>query len=156
MEDVLIIYGNQVDTMIQRLIEKAGALNRLRPDDTVVIKPNLVVSRSEWAGVNTNPKVVEALIKQLKEYGVQRITVGDGSGMGYNATKAFETCGYTRLKEKYNLQLVDLERDRFVKTSPAVDGPFSSLEIAKTIVECDFLINVPVMKAHSETLITCK
>jgi len=141
--------------MVQRLFEAAGALNRMRPDDTVVIKPNLVVSRPEWAGVNTDPQVVEALIKLLKEYGIQRITVGDGSGMGYNATKAFETCGYTRLKEKYNLQLVDLERDRFVKTSPAVDGPFSSLEIAQTIVECDFLINVPVMKAHSETLITC-
>lgn len=155
MGDVFIIYGDQIDDMIRRLIEESGALNRLRPDDTVVIKPNLVVSRPQWAGVNTDPRVVEALIKQIKERGVDRITIADGSGMGYNATKAFKICGYTKLKNRYNLQLVDLERDRFVKTSPAVDGPFSSLEIAQTIVECDFLINVPVMKAHSETLITC-
>ena len=155
MEDIFIIYGKQIDHMTQRLIAESGALNQIRPDDRVVIKPNLVVSRAEWAGVNTDPRVVEALIKQLKEYGVHRITIGDGSGMGYNAAKAFEICGYNRLKKKYNLKLVDLERDRFVKRSTAIDGPFNHLDIAQTVVDCDFLINVPVMKAHGETLITC-
>ena len=155
MGDVFVIYGNQIDTMVQRLLAEADALNRMRPDDTVVIKPNLVVSRPQWAGVNTDPQVVEALVKQVKERGVQRVIIGDGSGMGYNATKAFKICDYTRLKKKYNLQLVDLERDRFIKKRVPIDGPFSCLEIAQTVVECDFLINVPVMKAHAETLITC-
>ena len=39
MGDVFIIYGNQIDTMVRRLIEESGALKQLRPDDTVVIKP---------------------------------------------------------------------------------------------------------------------
>ena len=37
MEGVFIIYGNQIDTMVQRLLEEAGDLNRIRPDDAVVI-----------------------------------------------------------------------------------------------------------------------
>jgi len=155
MGTVTLIYGNQVQTMVQHLIEKSGALNPLRPDDTVVIKPNLVVSRRDWTGVNTDPRVVEAFVKALKDRGVNRITVGDGSGMGQSATKAFEICGYTDLAERYGLRLIDLEQDHFIRQSVPIEGPFRDLEIARTVLECDFLVNMPIMKAHMETLITC-
>jgi len=47
MGDVFIIYGNQIDTMVRRLTEESGALNRLRSDDTVVIKPHPLFNRTE-------------------------------------------------------------------------------------------------------------
>lgn len=153
--EVFIIYGNQVETMIRQLIEKTGAMDRLRPDNTVMIKPNLLVSRQNWVGINTDPRIIEALVKFLKDRGVHRITVGDGSGMGYSATKAFEYCGYKDMASRYGLRLVDLERDEFVKKPVRIEGPFKSLEVARTVLECDFFINVPLMKAHNETLITC-
>jgi uncharacterized protein (DUF362 family) len=152
---VTLIYGNDPESMVHRLVASAGALDALRPDDTVVIKPNLVVSRREWAGVNTDPRVVEALVKAMKDRGIHRITVGDGSGIGNNATKAFAICGYRDLAKRYGLRLVDLEQDRFVKQEVPIDGPFRNLEIAQTVLACNVLVNVPVMKAHSETLITC-
>jgi uncharacterized protein (DUF362 family) len=155
MGTVTVIYGNDVQGMVQRLIGTTGVLNTIHSDDTVVIKPNLVVSRPEWAGVNTDPRVVEALVRAIKEKGGRRITIGDGSGMGHSATKAFHICGYADLARRYGLRLVDLEKDRFVKKKVPIDGPFATLEIARTVLECNVLINVPVMKAHSETLITC-
>lgn len=75
--------------------------------------------------------------------------------MGYSATKAFEYCGYKDMASRYGLRLVDLEKDEFVKKPVRAEGPFKSLEIARAVLECDFLINVPLMKAHNETLITC-
>ncbi len=155
MGEVFIIYGNQVESMIRQLIEKTGVLDRLHPDDRVMIKPNLLVSREKWVGVNTDPRVVEALVKSLKDRGIRRITIGDGSGMGYNATKAFEYCGYREMASRHGFRLVDLERDEFVKKPVRVEGPFKSLEIARSVVECDFFINVPILKAHNETLISC-
>lgn len=155
MATVTLTYGNDVQSMVGRLTKATRALASLRPDDTVVIKPNLVVSRREWAGVNTDPRIVEALVKGVKERGVHRITIADGSGMGYSTTKAFPMCGYTDLSRRYGLGLVDLERDRFVEKKVPINGPFKTLEIAQTVLECDVLINMPVMKAHSETLITC-
>jgi uncharacterized protein (DUF362 family) len=152
---VTLIYGNDVQSMVQRLIMSTGAMDSLRPDDTVVIKPNLVASRREWVGVNTDPRVVAALVKVMKERGVSRITIGDGSGTGYSATKAFQICGYTDLAKRYGLRLVDLERDRFVKQKVPIDGPFETLEVAQTVFESNVLVNVPLMKAHSEALITC-
>jgi uncharacterized protein (DUF362 family) len=155
MSEVTVIYGTGVERMLRRLIEATGAMDKLRPGDSVMIKPNLVASRKDWIGIDTDPRVIEALVKCLKDRGVHRITVGDGSGMGNNATKAFEYCGYRDLSIRYGLRLVDLEKDEFIKKPVSMEGPFKNLEIARTVHECDFFINVPVMKAHNETLITC-
>lgn len=155
MSVITAIYGNEVRQMVQRLLVETRALDAVRSQDTVVIKPNLVVSRREWQGVNTDPRIIEALVEALRQCGVSRITIADGSGMGHNATKAFAVCGYKEMAKRYDLKLVDLERDRFVKKPVRIDGPFRSLEIAQTVLNCDVLINVPVMKAHSFTRITC-
>lgn len=155
MGKVHVIYGNTIETMVQQLLAANGALGSVKPHASVVIKPNLVVSRRNWQGVNTDPRVVAALVEALKQQGVSRITVADGSGMGYSATQAFAVCGYHEMAKRYGLKLVDLERDRFVTKSVPVDGPFRSLEIAQTVLACDVLINAPIMKAHSFTRITC-
>ena len=47
------------------------------------------------------------------------------------------------------------KKGEFIKKPVSIDGPFKTLEIARTVVECDYLINVPVLKAHNETLVTC-
>jgi uncharacterized protein (DUF362 family) len=155
MGTVTVIHGDQIDLMIEQITAVNDVLNAVHSQDTVLIKPNLVVSRREWAGVNTDPRVVEAIVKVLKARGISRIIVGDGAGMGYNASKAMQICGYHDIAKRYDLKLVDLEKDRFISLPVPMEGPFINLEIAQTVIDCDFLINVPVMKAHGQTLITC-
>ena len=155
MGTVTLTYGNQPRKMVRDLVEETGALDSLRPYDKVMIKPNLVVSRHQWVGVDTDPRVIEAIVIELKERGIHRITVGDGSGGGQSATLALEICGYTGLARKYDLDLIDLEKDRFTKLTVPIKGPFKELEVAGTVLESDCFINVPVMKAHMQAGITC-
>ncbi len=155
MNDVFIIYGNQADDMVPRLLEKSRSLEACRPDDRIFIKPNLVVSRKNWAGLNTDPLVVEALVKAIVERGCRHITVGDGSGMGNSATRAFEYCGYREMARRYGLTLVDVEKDGFVTLPTVTPGPFREIAVARKIIESDVFINVPVLKAHSQTRVTC-
>jgi len=121
MGTVIVNYGNQIQKMVEQITSVNGVLNAVRSQDTVVIKPNLVVSRREWIGVNTDPRVVEAIVKVLKAMGISRIIVGDGSGMGYNASKALQFCGYHDMAIRYGLKLVDLEKDRFVRTPVQIE-----------------------------------
>ncbi len=93
MGTVTVVHGDQIDPMIEQIASVSDALNAVHYQDTVLIKPNLVVSRREWAGVNTDPRIVEAIVKILKAKGISRIVVGDGAGMGYNATKAMQILG---------------------------------------------------------------
>lgn len=155
MGTVTIIYGNDPFPMIHSLLEDSAVLDFLKPDDTVFIKPNLVVSRPNWHGVDTDPRVVEALVVELKERGVHCITVGDGSGGGQSASLALDYCGYREMAKRYGLKLLDLEQGQFDKIKVPVNGPFKTLEIARPVIESDFFINVPIMKAHMQVLITC-
>lgn len=155
MKDVTVLYGTEVETMTPRILESRKPFDTLDAQTKVVIKPNIVVSRKQWKGVNTDPRIIERLVIALQEQGIRSITIADGAGMGNSVSKAFPICGYDKLAKKYGLNLVDLEKDSFVKKKPSLPGPFSSLDIARTITECDYLINVPVMKAHSQTQITC-
>jgi uncharacterized protein (DUF362 family) len=108
-------YGSQVERMVRQITEKTGSMDHLRPDDSIMIKPNLVASRKDWVGIDTDPRIIEALVKCLKDRGVHRITIGDDNGMRNSATKAFEYCGYRDLAFRYGLCLVDLEKDEFTK-----------------------------------------
>ena len=152
---IYAVYGNQVEEMVLGLLEKSGALDHVKGQDVVFLKPNLVFSRPDWVGVLTDPRLVETMIKALKDKGIHHIIVGDGSGMGQSATKAFEYCGYTEMARRYDIHLVDLERDRFVEIPVKMDGPFRDLMIAKTVYESDFFVNIPIIKTHYQTMITC-
>ena len=155
MGAVTIVYGNNVFEMVRQLMESTGALDSIDSRSKILLKPNLVVSRKDWAGIDTDPRVVEALVVLLKEKGINNIAIGDGSGMGQSATKAFNICGYDKIAGRHGVRLVDLEKDRFVSKPVGMEGPFKTLEIAETVIASNFIINVPVMKAHSQTMITC-
>ena len=153
--EVTLCYETDPEPALRRLAEAIDPFTALAPGARVVIKPNLVVSRRQWLGANTRPETVEALVVLLREHGVHDITVADGSGMGESATRAFKICGYTEIARKHGVRLLDIERDRFVQRATRAAGPFSELSISKTVGECDYVINVPLIKAHSQTRVTC-
>jgi uncharacterized protein (DUF362 family) len=59
--------------MIELIMSGRGVLNTIHTQDKVPIQPNLVVARREWSGMNADPRVVEAIVKILKERGISRI-----------------------------------------------------------------------------------
>ena len=60
-------------------------------------------------------------------------------------------CGYEALQKKYGVPLKDLKDDNFI--SLRHDG--IDYQISETALKSDFLINVPVLKAHCQTRMTC-
>ena len=52
--------------------------------------------------------------------------------------------------KKYNISLVDTKKDRFRK----VESHGITMEICETALSADFIINLPVLKGHCQTLMT--
>jgi uncharacterized protein (DUF362 family) len=155
MTDVTLIFGLDPGRMVPELLESLNPFQGLAGSSRILIKPNLVVGRREWKGVDTDPRVVEQVVIHLKDRGMHNITVADGAGMGHTATDAFSFCGYTDMAKKYDIKLLDLDNDKYVQKTPAISGPFSKLKIAETAEKSDYIVNIPVMKAHSQTKMTC-
>jgi uncharacterized protein (DUF362 family) len=98
--------------------------------------------------------VVEETVKLLSEMGCSRISIGESTiedrELGSDTKNAFAGLGYGLLAKKYGVKLHDFNDGPFTK----VDFGDYSLEISDHALAADFLINLPVLKTHSNTKVS--
>lgn len=138
--------------MTKRLLHEAD-LHALLPgtEKCIGIKPNLVSPSEASYGATTHPEVVAGIIEYLQEYGYHRIMIAEGSWVGDRTGDAAAVCGYDVLAEQYGVIFHDAQKDK----AHAVDCAGLELNVCDCVDQMDFLINVPVLKGHCQTKITC-
>lgn len=151
MTDIRIIYGTNPVEMTIGILKDAELGARLRSGMHVVIKPNLVVAKPASSGATTHPAIVEGIVIYLKEHGINAPIIAEGAWVGQETGQAFDCCGYTDLAKRYGLKLIDTKKDK------TVSRKFEDIEtpVCETFFKADFLINVPVLKGHCQTTVTC-
>jgi len=124
----------------------------------VCIKPNIVfwnrIAEFPKYGVITTSSIVHDMVHVLSEYGVDDITIAEGSvsmdprETAKQAEHAFESLGYNTLAKKYGVKAVNVF-DRPFETVDLGDGVV--LKFNSDALNCDLVIDLPVMKTHSQT-----
>lgn len=149
---VSIVKAKNVYESLKEALDLCDGLAGFKPEDKVLIKPNIVAWDYELPyppyGVVTTSAVVSALVQILAEKGIEDITIGEG-GVPDKSTDGvgiFRTLGYGKLEERYGVKLVDFNQDEY-ETVDHEDG--FKLNIAKQVLKADKVINVPVMKTHN-------
>lgn len=145
------IYGKDGRSMAYEIMKQANAKDIIPANGKVAIKPNLVVSKPASSGATTHPEVVMGIIDYLKEIGIEQIEIIESSWVGANTKMAFTAAGYAALSLRTGVPLHDLKKD----DSVTVQSNGLELKICKRALDADFLINVPVLKAHCQTYFTC-
>lgn len=131
---------------------KSEIMAGLKNAKNVVIKPNCIVENGKLAV--TSVEALDAVLEFIKPYVKGQITLAEGTGIG-NTLTAFQNYDYFSLHEKYDLELVDLNEDEF-ETIELIDknGKPWQAQVAKTILNSDYLISVSPMKTHNEVVYT--
>lgn len=150
--EILAVHGTDYKDMTIRLLVEADLIADIPEDARVIgIKPNLVTPTPASYGATTHPEVVAGIIEYLQSQREFDIVIAEGSWVGDKTSEAFEFCGYRALADEYGVSLFDTQKDGSYKTR------FKDIEI--NVNNCykgfDFLINVPVLKGHCQTRITC-
>ena len=150
--EIYIKSGTQYKEMTKELLEECDLAAQISDMDMQIgIKPNLVSpSEASW-GATTHPEVVAGIIEYLQERGYHKIAMLEGSWVGDKTAEAYEVCGYRDLSEKYQVPFWDMQKEKGI----ARDCRGVQLNICKRVTDVDFLINVPVLKGHCQTKITC-
>ncbi len=152
INEILKIYGTDYKEMTKILLTRADLASIIPSRETRIgIKPNLNVTSPASFGATTHPEVTAGIIEYLKEHGFFRMVVLEGSWVGDRTSEAFEYCGYRALSEEYGVELWDTQKD----SSHTKDCAGMKLNICDMVDKIDFLINVPVLKGHCQTKITC-
>lgn len=138
--------------MTKELLEAAGLIN-LISDHTcrIGIKPNLVAPVDASWGATTHPEIVAGIIEYLQERECRNLVIAEGSWVGDRTEESFEVCGYRELSEQYGVPLLDAQKDTyFTKDCGGLE-----LKLCSCVQDIDFMINVPVLKGHCQTKMTC-
>lgn len=118
----------------------------------ILIKPNYINSKHPSTGITTDSRVIEGIVKFLRQRGIQEITIGEGSGFA-DTFQAFKTAGVDEVAERWGVKLVDLNKDVFVEVKPSSPLSLKKTRVAKTALEST-IISVPKLKPHRIATVT--
>ncbi len=146
------IYGTDFREMTVKLLQTVGLGEKIPSVHSKIgIKPNLVCPSPAEFGATTHPQIVAGIIEYLQSEGFKDIVIAEGSWVGDKTAEAYEYCGYRALSEEYDVPFIDTQKDKWHE----VDCGGLKLQINDIVDEIDFLINVPVLKGHCQTMMTC-
>lgn len=146
------VYGTDAHQMTYQLLEAANIIDRIPAGGSVALKPNLVIAGTPDDGATTHPGVLSGCIAYFQDRGVQDISVIEGSWIGQHSTEqAARVAGYDGVCRKYGVPFYDLKKD----ATTQVKTPIRNMEICNRALNADFLIDLPVLKGHCQTRMTC-
>jgi uncharacterized protein (DUF362 family) len=149
--DIFVVYGNTPKQMVKKILGAIKIEEIVDKQAFIGIKPNLVVAKPSTSGATTSPKLVAGVIEYLQSKGYKNIAILEGSWVGDRTSVAFKVCGYEAISKDYNVPLIDLQKDSY--QTYEVSG--MKIDVCDQIMKLDYLINMPVLKGHCQTRMTC-
>jgi len=114
----------------------------------VVLKPNIVEYHRDKV-INTDPRVVGAVIELCRREGAAEVIVAEGPGHWRNVEYLVRASGMADVISHYGVSFTDLNHDEPLKIPNL--GRLTGLDylyLARTIASADVLISLPKLKTH--------
>jgi uncharacterized protein (DUF362 family) len=140
--------GDSVYKAVREAVEVAGGLEEIQPGQRVMIKPNIVGALLYPGTITTNPHVVRAVIRLVKERGAHAMVADRGL---MNPELNFRLAGFARVCDKEGAEAFPWHRSEYVRFFPNERHWSKGFRMPKILQEVDHLINVPVLKNHEST-----
>ena len=160
MESVVsIVKGKNPDEMVEKAVDHLGGIQSvIKPDSTVVIKPNGGHMGNPGSSVNTTPEVVGAVIKTVQKAHPKKIILAESSAIGCKTFECLEVSGIKQAALDAGVDDIrdiksdeDLIRVKVKKPTCAI----KYYDLPRFLLEADHLVNVPVFKTHVSMVFTC-
>lgn len=150
--EIVMIHGTDYFNMTLQLLQAADLGSVIGSKTArIALKPNIVFEDKAENGAVTHPEIVDGVLQYLRDNGFENLSVMEGSWVGGNTTKAVEVSGIAAVCRKHDVPFYDLQKDK----SHKVDAKGMELNLCDRLKEVDFLINLPVLKGHCQTTVTC-
>ena len=154
--EIIEVSGSRIPDMAYGLCLRADLNGLIRssgkgPDSLIALKPNLVGPIPAEDGATTHPGIVQGVVRYLREAGYGNLVMMESSWVGDKTSDALLVTGFGELCRELEIPFIDLQSDRSVP----VDCAGMKINICRKALLADFLINLPVMKGHCQTGMTC-
>jgi uncharacterized protein (DUF362 family)/Pyruvate/2-oxoacid:ferredoxin oxidoreductase delta subunit len=122
----------------------------IKPGDTILLKPNMLSAKEPEYAVTTHPEIIAAVGEVVLDCG-GKIVLGDSpAGMARNLAKYWHKTGIAEAARHLSVTPVSFENAGIKSFS----APGGFVNISRTALEVDGIINLPKLKTHQLTLMT--
>lgn len=150
--EILMIHGTDYKKMTLEILTAAKVAEQIGDRrKRIGLKPNVLMAKTPEFGATTHMELVEGTIEYLQGHGFENLFIMEGAWVGERTERAFAACGYPAVAKKYGVTLVDTQKD----TYKTYDAAGVKLNVCDFPMSMDFLINMPVLKGHCQTTVTC-
>ncbi len=146
MSRVAIVRGADPPEMTVKALEMVDASAAVPKEKPVLIKPNYINTEHPSTGITTDSRVIEGVVRFLRQHDVKEIIIGEGTGHG-DTPQAFRVAGVDAVAERWKVRLADLNKDEFIEVHPPNPLALKRVKVAKTALECT-IVSVPKLKPH--------
>lgn len=142
----LIIATGPPEAAIQKAIDALGGMAQfIRPNEHVVIKPNIGWDRTPLQAANTNPILVAALVRLCFAAGAARVVVTDNSCN--DPARCFTRSGIWKHAEEAGAEVILPAPHRF-RTIDIGGAVLGKMPVLMPAISAHRFINVPIAKHH--------
>lgn len=162
MSKVAIVKGKDPQKALRDAFDLLGGIKTLiRPGKRILIKPNLVYPA--LPPVTTNPKIIESVVQLVKETNPKEIWIGESSswsgkslyGVGHWDNKdVFTKTKIVEVAKRTGAKILNFDEEDVLEVDIPEGIILRQTKVFRPVLEADFLINIPVLKTHNETLVT--
>jgi uncharacterized protein (DUF362 family) len=150
---IVVARGSGPPLLVRAAVAALGGMERfVKRGETVLVKPNMAWDRTPEQGANTHPEVVAEVVRLCRAAGARRVIVAENSI--HDAERVAERSGIRAAVAAADGVLVLPGPSGFERTSLG-GSILSSWDVLSVLFEADRLINLPVVKHHSLSRLTC-
>lgn len=141
-----------VKALTKKTFEAAGGIKQfVSKGDVVVIKPNISWARRPEMAASTNPQVLEAVVELCQEAGAKRVRIADNTI--HDTRRCFALTGAGMVARKTGADLI-YPRSSLMRKMNLRGSRLDVWPVFVPLVEADKVINLPVAKHHSLSVLT--
>ena len=148
--------GEDIPALVRETVAALGGMQRfVKPNETVVLKPNIGWDRTVEQAANTHPQIVATVARLCLEAGAGRVRVFDRTCN--DPRRCYVQSGIAAAVEALADDRVNLEHmdRRGYQEIGLKDGvALQKWEFYKPALDADRLINLPIAKDHSISTLT--
>ncbi len=153
--DMVAIMGGEPDAMFDLGIMELGGMGTfVKKGQKVLIKPNIGWDVIPELGANTNPLLVKRIIKHCFDAGAKEVYVFDHTCD--NWINCYKNSGIERAAKSAGAKVVPGNSENYFQSIDIPGGiKLQKAKVHELLLETDVFINVPVLKNHNSTRMTC-
>jgi uncharacterized protein (DUF362 family) len=153
--DMVAIMGGKPDSMFDLGIQELGGIGTfVRKGQKVLVKPNIGWDRTPENAANTNPLLVKRIVEHCLRAGASEVYVFDHTCD--NWVNCYKNSGIEKYAKDAGAKIVPANSESYYQEVSITGGKIlKNAKVHQIVLEADVFINVPVLKDHSSTRMTC-